>query len=450
MSPNYKAMANSAKVLIAFALTATNAFAAPFLLAELTFGRQGDPELGQPPASLTFSVSSSIGSSSQQLVNWQQELTPSDVGSVVSLPMALGENLEHPDAWLESVIYNKDASYSLETILTNGWHVGPVTRLVPKIGIGLSGYDVWQTTVEIEQVFIGIPREGRWGWNGRYTLRIYGVQSPDYLDGDYNGDGSVDAADYVMARNGTGDLATWRSMFGTTSGGGSAIAAMAPEPEPNKVVVNDNVFFSAGDEGGSTVLSFDVTKNAGGTGGLPVIGISFRYDGQQLIRDIGATSDINGVDFYFVEPGEPFSELTIASGQSRPMVLWNKAKQYPVPFGPGDVWLGINTGHYYSGGFGSEKGSDRDAFGWVHLRQVDGKYQMVGNAMAYESRGIIVGTTQTVPEPAGLLLSAIAFSGPAIWTRNRQWRSIHRIRSTFGAIQSVSRCPAGRDHVRTL
>jgi MYXO-CTERM domain-containing protein len=51
---------------------------------------------------------------------------------------------------------------------------------------------------------------------------------------------------------------------------------------------------------------------------------------------------------------------------------------------------------------------DRDAFGWVHLRQVDGKYQMVGNAMAYESRGIIVGTTQVVPEPAALWLVAVA------------------------------------------
>jgi hypothetical protein len=221
-------------------LTATNAFAAPSLLAELTFGRLGDPELGQPPTSLPFMVATSLKGqyypeAEIQRVEWQQELTPSDVGSVISLPMALGENLERHDAWLHSFIKVPDGvSAPLETILTNGWHVGPVTRLVPKIGPGLSGYDVWQTTVEIEQVFIGIPREGRWGWNGRYTLRIYGVQSPDYIDGDYNGDGSVDAADYVMARNGTGDLATWRSMFGAQQGSGSA---SIPEPASSLIAL---------------------------------------------------------------------------------------------------------------------------------------------------------------------------------------------------------------------
>jgi hypothetical protein len=218
-------------------LAATNAFAAPFLLAELTFGRLGDPELGQPPTSLPFMVATSLighyyPDPEIQRVEWRQELTPGDVGSVISLPMALGENLEHPDAWLHSFINNEFVEYPLETILTNGWHVGPVTRLVPKIGIGLSGYDVWQTTIEIEQLGIGSkdPLTRRWYWSGRYTLRIYGVQSPDYIDGDYNGDGSVDAADYVMARNGTGDLATWRSMFGATHQGSVAMSASIPEP----------------------------------------------------------------------------------------------------------------------------------------------------------------------------------------------------------------------------
>ncbi|MEX0612132.1 MAG: retropepsin-like aspartic protease [Pirellulales bacterium] len=56
------------------------------------------------------------------------------------------------------------------------------------------------------------------------------------LAGDFNGDGSVDVADYVSWRKngGTqGDYLAWRSNFGmTSSGGGSANASAAGVPEP--------------------------------------------------------------------------------------------------------------------------------------------------------------------------------------------------------------------------
>jgi hypothetical protein len=65
------------------------------------------------------------------------------------------------------------------------------------------------------------------------------------LVGDFNGNGAVDAADYVLWRNGgtlaneggitpgmatPEDYATWRANFGRTSGSGNAIAASVPEP----------------------------------------------------------------------------------------------------------------------------------------------------------------------------------------------------------------------------
>jgi hypothetical protein len=39
-------------------------------------------------------------------------------------------------------------------------------------------------------------------------------------------------------------------------------------------------------------------------------------------------------------------------------------------------------------------------YGWVHLRPVNGVLTMVDNAMSLDSRGIIVGTLEVVPEPA--------------------------------------------------
>jgi hypothetical protein len=68
---------------------------------------------------------------------------------------------------------------------------------------------------------------------------------PAGVPGDYNNDGTVDAADYVLWRDGgplqnegasTGvldqaDYEFWRSRFGATSGGGAALAPIAvPEP----------------------------------------------------------------------------------------------------------------------------------------------------------------------------------------------------------------------------
>jgi PEP-CTERM motif len=61
------------------------------------------------------------------------------------------------------------------------------------------------------------------------------------LAGDYNGDGSVDAADYVVWRktqiNGPQGYADWRANFGRTTGSGSALEAAGAVPEPTSVVL---------------------------------------------------------------------------------------------------------------------------------------------------------------------------------------------------------------------
>jgi hypothetical protein len=56
--------------------------------------------------------------------------------------------------------------------------------------------------------------------------------------GDYNHDGVVDAADYVVWRKGLGTIYTqnhynvWRTNFGQPGGSGSVVSANAAVPEP--------------------------------------------------------------------------------------------------------------------------------------------------------------------------------------------------------------------------
>jgi hypothetical protein len=66
--------------------------------------------------------------------------------------------------------------------------------------------------------------------------------SPVPGPGDYNGDGTVDAADYVVWRK-TGDSPvdynTWRANFGQTAGSGTGIGLtfIAAVPEPSALIV---------------------------------------------------------------------------------------------------------------------------------------------------------------------------------------------------------------------
>jgi hypothetical protein len=58
------------------------------------------------------------------------------------------------------------------------------------------------------------------------------IAQTDVLPGDYNSDGKVDAADYIVFRKGqtTGTYATWRQNFGESLGAGGASIVGVPEP----------------------------------------------------------------------------------------------------------------------------------------------------------------------------------------------------------------------------
>jgi hypothetical protein len=77
-----------------------------------------------------------------------------------------------------------------------------------------------------------------WSWIFLSEIVVDG-SSVGGLDGDYNGDGSVDAADYVVWRknDGTpGGYDTWRMNFGSSSGSGAGSAVTAV-PEPASVLL---------------------------------------------------------------------------------------------------------------------------------------------------------------------------------------------------------------------
>jgi hypothetical protein len=72
---------------------------------------------------------------------------------------------------------------------------------------------------------------------GKGTTQKYGIawwfgNGGSNLSGDYNGDGHVDAADYVVWRNdpgtfgGGGGYNTWRANFGTSAGSGASATAV--------------------------------------------------------------------------------------------------------------------------------------------------------------------------------------------------------------------------------
>lgn len=119
----------------------------------------------------------------------------------------------------------------------------------------IKGYNAWVAAGFLPQAFeIYLNKNGRFGDpTFAWTFYIDNIQVGRFVQGvpgDYNGNGSVDAADYVLWRNGgplqnevdtagtvnAADYAEWRARFGNTSGTGSALVA-GSVPEPTSVML---------------------------------------------------------------------------------------------------------------------------------------------------------------------------------------------------------------------
>jgi PEP-CTERM motif len=82
-------------------------------------------------------------------------------------------------------------------------------------------------------------------------FRTYVLSSPAGVQGDYNNDGTVDAADYVLWRKGGplmnevdtpglvngADYTAWRARFGNPGGAGAGVIVTATVPEPATLVL---------------------------------------------------------------------------------------------------------------------------------------------------------------------------------------------------------------------
>lgn len=110
-----------------------------------------------------------------------------------------------------------------------------------------------------------------------------------------------------------------------------------------------------------------------------------------------------GSDWYFASFGNEFSDVNIQANLFQVFVRGTNSgfETNEIDVGYGSFYLGVNTGKMISG---NDPFPPRNLYGWVHLQNSDGNLTMLGNAMSYQGPGIIVGTTQAIPEPSSLTL----------------------------------------------
>jgi hypothetical protein len=172
------------------------------------------------------------------------------------------------------------------------------------------------------------------------------------------------------------------------------------------VIVNDNLKFGH-NQTVSLLWQVSVAKciDCGTTQPFALFG--YNFDGHMRIEGRGITLD-EGVDLYLANPGQVFSRKTIFDDKAFTQLVGRgptggifNPQEY---FVGDDFYLAANTG------VGFNFPEDRNVYGWVHLKVINGALSMLENAVAYRSDGNIIGTTRVVPEPAtaALVLPLVA------------------------------------------
>jgi hypothetical protein len=119
-------------------------------------------------------------------------------------------------------------------------------------------------------------------------------------------------------------------------------------------------------------------------------------------------------DWYLVSFEDAFSKANIQSNLFPVFVRTSSGFESNVlDVGFGSFYLGVNTGNI-DGGY--DPFPPRNLYGWVHLQNTGGSLTMLGNAMSYSGSGIVVGTTQAIPEPSSLTL-LLGFFATTLWRR---------------------------------
>lgn len=196
-----------------------------------------------------------------------------------------------------------------------------------------------------------------------------------------------------------------------------AVCIFVSQVEAQTVVQNSNVQFGSSIPGNfhGSNYEFLLCQDAAA---IDYTGAFFKY-ANPTIQLVDLLLD-EGTDWYVVRPGDVFGPSQIQAGAFAKVFEVRLPWVFPQPaadVGSSDFWLGVATSR--GGAFKS-----RTAFGWVHMRPTIpfpgfNELVMVENVMSYDSGGIIVGTTTTVPEPGVVTLILIGLSAFCAFCRRR-------------------------------
>lgn len=202
--------------------------------------------------------------------------------------------------------------------------------------------------------------------------------------------------------------------------------ALAASQVDGAIVLSDRVSITSisPTEFRATVLQTPANLN---TPASDVTNIWFKYTPVSVGNPVAKLEAVtwwldDGSDWSLVQLNDRFHSRDLALKRFPIFVSDSIPGYYPGPPVPvnlasnGFIYLGINTGVSYDDGPPPNPGSSsRDAYGWLKLgRTSSGQWFAAESAIAYNSLGIIVGTTTSIPEPStsGLLLMGI-LSGSA-------------------------------------
>jgi hypothetical protein len=214
------------------------------LIAEFTQANTNPGQGGPMPSTVNFVFDANPGP------QWLDVVTPSQVGSVFTATPQVVDALRHGvlnGTW-GAAVGTTAFDMSLDEWIAETFHTGAeLTVFVPDF----RDYYLTGMTRTVDAVELRPFGGNHWVNGGAQTIRFYG-ENTQPLPGDFNRNGEVDAADYVLFRNGYDTIASlpnesgltptiigdednsfWRSMFGHSNLPQVAALGSVAVPEPS-------------------------------------------------------------------------------------------------------------------------------------------------------------------------------------------------------------------------